>query len=239
MESNENEKNLEKMMLERSKPIKPGALVEEKDITRTDAKAIVKFIQDNKKKGLRVFVAGGSRSGNSEIFADAAYDLGRRIGKLGLKLDFGLSSKGIMWAVARGVLEEYASQGLKVEGSNAPINAVTTDVYLSYYEKDAIINKVSNIIVAKSLEERKIKLLEADFVVFASGGLGTLDELVYDCVAMQDGMIPIKPFIIYNIDGFFYHLMEFLKEIYAKGFADRMPFIVVDNADEAESFSKF
>lgn len=84
----------------------------------------------------------------------------------------------------------------------------------------------------KTLEERKQKLLDADFVVFAPGGVGTLDELAYDCVAMQDGLLPIKPFILYNIDGFFHHIVEYLKEIAAKGFADPIPFIIVDNSDE-------
>ena len=233
---NDNNVDARKISLERGPNVRVF-LTEDKQITRKDARAIVRFIQDNKKKGLRVFVAGGARSGNSEIFAEEAYKLGRTIGEMGFKLDFGLSSKGIMWAVARGVLEVYSEQGgdiSKESAANLPINAITTDLYMAYYENDAVINKVSNIIVAKSLEERKRKLLEADFVVFASGGLGTLDELAYDCVAMQDGMLPLKPLIIFNIDGYFYHLMEFLKETAAKGFADRMPFIVVDNAEEAE-----
>ena len=68
--------------------------------------------------------------------------------------------------------------------------------------------------------------------VFAPGGVGTLDELAYDCVAMQDGFLPIKPFILFNIDGYFHHLVEFLKAISAKGFADPMPFIIVDDSSE-------
>ena len=86
--------------------------------------------------------------------------------------------------------------------------------------------------MAQTLEERKLKLLNADFIVFAPGGVGTLDELAYDCVAMQDGFLKLKPFIFYNIKGYFHHLMEYLKAIYAEGFAEPMPFIVVDNSYE-------
>ncbi len=86
--------------------------------------------------------------------------------------------------------------------------------------------------MAQSLEERKQKLLDADFVVFAPGGVGTLDELAYDCVAMQDGFLHIKPFILYNINGYFHHLVEYLKSMSAEGFADPMPFIVVDDSNE-------
>lgn len=42
----------------------------------------------------------------------------------------------------------------------------------------------------------------------------------------------IKPFILYNVEGYFHHLVEFLKSIAANGFADPIPFIVVDNSYE-------
>ena len=49
---------------------------------------------------------------------------------------------------------------------------------------------------------------------------------------MQDGLIPVKPFLIYNINGYFHHLLEFLKTINAQEFAEPVPFIVVDNHEE-------
>ena len=70
--------------------------------------------------------------------------------------------------------------------------------------------------------------------MFAPGGLGTLDELVYDCIAMQDGLLEVKPFVLFNVDGFFHHLLEYLKDINLKGFSDRMPFIVVDDLFELD-----
>lgn len=187
------------------------------------------FAEDNSQDGLRVFVAGGSRSGKDSFYVEAAYELGRQISKLGFKLDFGISNLGIMGAVARGVIDGWNRQKCK----NVPIQGITTREYYELYpHDDELIKQIENVIFAQTLEERKQKLLNADFVVFAPGGVGTLDELAYDCVAMQDGLLPVKPFILFNVDGFFHHMMEFLKEISAKGFADPVPFIVIDNIDE-------
>jgi hypothetical protein len=49
---------------------------------------------------------------------------------------------------------------------------------------------------------------------------------------MQDDFIPKKPFVMYNVNGYFYHLLEYLKEMSSEGFADPVPFIVVDNYEE-------
>lgn len=187
------------------------------------------FVKENKQKGVRVFVAGGARSGNDSIYVEEAYRLGQQIAHMEFKLDFGLSSSGIMGAVARGVLDCWKQ---KKDNEGKPIQGITTKEYYSLYKTDEILNQIEDVIVAQTLEERKQKLLNADFIVFTPGGVGTLDELAYDCVAMQDGFLKIKPFILYNVDGFFHHLVEYLKEISAKGFADPLPFIVVDNSEE-------
>ena len=194
----------------------------------TVAKVVDSFFKENQQDGLRVFVAGGSRSGRDEIYTQEAYRLGQQIADMDFKLDFGWSSAGIMGAVAKGVLDCWKQKSEK----GTPIQGITTKEYYSLYETDEILNQIEDVIVAQTLEERKQKLLNADFIVFAPGGVGTLDELAYDCVAMQDGFLQIKPFIFYNINGFFHHIVEYLKSISAEGFADPLPFIVVDNSEE-------
>lgn len=94
--------------------------------------------------------------------------MGRQIIKLDFKLDFGLSNSGIMGAVARGVLDGWN----KKKCAETPIQGVTTQVYYDLYpHDDAIIGQIEDVILAKTLEERKQKLLNADFVVFAPAGL--------------------------------------------------------------------
>lgn len=201
-------------------------------MTESDNSQVIdSFREQNKADGVRVFVAGGHRDGNDPAYVEAAYNLGRQIIKMDFKLDFGLSNAGIMGAVARGVLDGWNTKQSKVQGS--PIQAITTKEYYALYPRDdELLRQIENVILAKTLEERKQKLLDSDIIVFAPGGVGTLDELAYDCVAMQDGLLQVKPFIFYNVNGFFHHLLEFLKFIALEGFAEPMPFIVVDDDRE-------
>ena len=187
-------------------------------------KAKKRTAQKNQK---HVFVAGGSRLGKDPVYEKEVYQLGKEIGRQGYQLSFGLSSKGIMGAVAKGVKDSWSDKSRK------PIKGVTTDAYLKRYDTEKELEKISEIVVAHTLEERKRELLKSEFIIFAPGGAGTLDELAFDCVAMQDGLIPIKPFVMFNVQGFFHHILEYLKEIHLKGFADFFPFIVVDDVFEA------
>lgn len=204
-----------------------------KKVCKSQESLLSAFIKENEKDGIRVFVAGGSRAGNNPIYAKETYNLGKSIVKMGFKLDFGLSNSGIMGAVAKGVMDAWNEKN-KCLDKNPPILGITTEEYFKLYDSNDEMIKHIDVIFARTLEERKQRLLDADFVVFAPGGVGTLDELAYDCVAMQDGLLQKKPFILYNVNGFFHHLLEFLKSMANKGFADPVPFIVVDNEFELE-----
>ena len=181
----------------------------------------------NNKNQKHVFVAGGSRLGKNPVYEKEVYLLGKEIGKQNYQLSFGLSSRGIMGAVAKGVQDNWADKTRK------PIRGITTKAYLERYDTEKELEKISEIVVAQTLEERKKELLKSEFIIFTPGGAGTLDELAFDCVAMQDGLIPVKPFVMFNVEGFFHHILEYLKEIHLKGFADFFPFIVVDDVFEA------
>lgn len=187
-----------------------------------------------KNNNLRVCVSGGHSSGDDPVYEQETYEMGRLIAKLGFRLDYGFSNSGVMGAVAKGVLDEWNQHKDEFYKEVSPIVGITTQEYYNLYQKDELLEKVTNVVVTDTIENRKKKLFDADIIVFAPGGVGTLDELAYDCVAMQDGFIETKPFIIYNINGFFHHILEYLKEMVRSGFAEPVPFIVVDNNEELE-----
>ena len=224
------QKSVKQISVERGEFMRPAVEVEK---TSKEIQQFVKSVKKiNESNELQIFVAGGAKSGDDPIYEKEAFKLGEKIGKMRFRLFFGLAGVGIMGAVAKGVLKEWTKLNEKIAN---PIKGFTTQLYMSFNTKkdSQIVDHVKDVMVAHTLEERKNGLLNADFVVFAPGGLGTLDELAYDCVAMQDGFLPIKPFIVFNVNGYYHHLLEHLKEIVQKGFARPVPFIVVDNAYEA------
>lgn len=183
---------------------------------------------------LRVCVSCGHSAGDNPIYIKETYEMGRLIAQMGFRLDYGFSNSGVMGAVAKGVLDEWEKNNKKKYPNISPIVGVTTEQYYNLYPKDEFLEKITEIVLTDTIENRKKKLFDADIIVFAPGGVGTLDELAYDCVAMQDGFIKTKPFIFYNINGFFYNILEFLKDMVNTKFAEPIPFIVVDNNKELE-----
>ena len=222
------QKTVKQMSIERGAYMRTSEKVQK---AAPEIKRLAKSIRKtNESKEFRIFVAGGSRSGDDPIYEKEAFKLGEKIAQMNFRLDFGLSGQGIMGAVAKGVLKVWAKQ---TNTDRLPIKGITTKEYLALTQADDVVNQIKEVFVAHTLEERKKQLLNADFVIFAPGGIGTLDELVYDCLAMQDGFLPLKPFIIFNVNAYYYHVLEYLKEIHLKGFSKSMPFIVVDDAREA------
>ncbi len=156
------------------------------------------------KKMKRISIFCGSSSGKDEIYKKQAFLLGQTLAKQNIEIVYGGATLGLMGAVAEGAL----SEGGKVIG-----------VITEFLEDKEIAHKnLAELIIVKSMSERKIKIDElSDGVIALPGGFGTLDELFEMLTSAQLGFHK-KPIAILNINGYYDALNRFLENMTKNGF---------------------
>ncbi|MEM4994058.1 MULTISPECIES: TIGR00730 family Rossman fold protein [Priestia] len=157
----------------------------------------------------RIAVFCGSSNGASDLYIQGAKDLGKELAKRNISLVYGGASVGVMGAVADAALEA----GGHVIG-----------VMPTFLEEREISHKnLSELIVVKSMHERKAKMAElVDGFITLPGGPGTLEEFFEIFTWAQLGLHQ-KPCGLLNINDYytplislFNHMTEeqFLQEKY-------------------------
>ncbi|MGX1373159.1 TIGR00730 family Rossman fold protein [Bacillus megaterium] len=157
----------------------------------------------------RIAVFCGSSNGASDLYIQGAKALGKELAKRNIALVYGGASVGVMGAVADAVLEA----GGHVIG-----------VMPTFLEEREISHKnLSELIVVKSMHERKAKMAElVDGFITLPGGPGTLEEFFEIFTWAQLGLHQ-KPCGLLNINDYytplislFNHMTEeqFLQEKY-------------------------
>ena len=123
------------------------------------------------------------------------------------ELLYGGGSVGLMKIIADVMLQRQC----KVVGT---ITEQLMDMEVGY--KD-----INELIIVDSMAERK-KILEdmADGFIAMPGGYGTLDELFEAAVLVQLRVYD-KPVAIYNVNGYYDKLLDFLKHAVGEGFIQR------------------
>ena len=141
----------------------------------------------------------------------------------GLRLTYGGGTKGIMGAVARGVLEN----GGKVLG-------IIPQFLLG---KEAAERRPTQheLVVTKDMHERKHALFEnADAFVALPGGIGTVEEIVEVMTWAQLGRHS-KPMVFANIHGFWDPMLAMIAHMQEEGFIHTghlvQPLVIEDTED--------
>ncbi len=156
-------------------------------------------------RAICVFCA--SSSAVAPVYKEAATDLGRRMGMLGVELIYGGASIGLMGCVARGVHEK----GGRVTGV-LPAFFKTKDI--EYIEADQLI-------VTQDMRERKAELdKRSDGFIVLPGGIGTLEEAM-EILSLRQLKQTDRPLVFVNTEGFYDGLLSHLKEIVALNFAKK------------------
>jgi uncharacterized protein (TIGR00730 family) len=137
-----------------------------------------------------------SNIGRTEVFADAARRLGTELAERGISLVYGGASIGLM-----GVLADAALDG----------GGEVTGVITASLVRQEIANpRLTTLLVVDSMAERKAAMAErADAFAMLPGGYGTLDEF-FEMVTWTQLHLHDKPCAIYNVDGYFDGLLDFL-----------------------------
>ena len=150
----------------------------------------------------------------------AGRELGKSIAENGLRLVYGGGTKGIMGAVASGVL----SHGGQVTGI---IPEFLVDMEATRHS----LGQLDELIITSDMHERKHGMFErADAFVALPGGIGTLEEIVEIMTWGQLGRHE-KPMVFANINGFWDPMMELIRHMTEEGFvhtAHRVQPLLID-----------
>lgn len=152
----------------------------------------------------------GSQPGRDPAYIAAGRALGKSIAAHGLRLVYGGGTKGIMGAVASGVL----SNGGQVTGI---IPEFLVDMEATRHS----LGQLDELIVTQDMHERKHAMFErADAFVTLPGGIGTLEEIVEIMTWAQLGRHE-KPIAFANIGGFWNPMLELVRHMREQGFIHR------------------
>jgi uncharacterized protein (TIGR00730 family) len=142
----------------------------------------------------KVCVFCGSSPKASSLLMKSASDLGDVLVKENLDLVYGGAKIGLMGELANKVL----LGGGKVTGIIPEFLQI----------KEITHDKITELIVCKSMHERKSQMAQlSDAFIALPGGFGTLEEIL-EVITWQQLGIHEKPIGILNIDGFYSHLQK-------------------------------
>jgi hypothetical protein len=149
----------------------------------------------------------GSQPGRDPIYMEAGLELGRAIAENGLRLVYGGGTRGIMGAVAKGVM----ASGGKVTG-------IIPEFLMDKEATRDALSDLDQLVITRDMHERKHLMFEhSDAFVTLPGGIGTLEEIVEIMTWAQLGRHG-KPMVFANVGGFWNPMLELIRHMTSEGF---------------------
>jgi uncharacterized protein (TIGR00730 family) len=171
-----------------------------------------------------VCVYCGSQPGRNPLYIEAGRALGRSIAEHGLRLVYGGGTRGIMGAVASGVM----SNGGQVLG-------IIPEFLMDKEASKHSLGALTEVVVTENMHQRKHRMFEeADAFVTLPGGIGTLEEIVEIMTWGQLGRHR-KPMVFANINKFWEPMLQLVDHMASEGFihtAHLVKPMIIDNVDE-------
>lgn len=170
---------------------------------------------------MNICVFGAASNDIDKDYIESCEEFGKKLAQRGHVMVYGGGTGGVMGAIARGATEGKG----KIIG-----------VSPKFFDHDGILyDKCDELIFTDTIRERK-RIMEdnADAFAVLPGGVGTLDEL-FEVFSLRQLQIHAKPIALYNRNGYFNGLIEFVKNAISEKFmepacADMV--VAFDDADE-------
>ena len=159
----------------------------------------------NQKKAICVFC--GSKNGKSDIYKEAAKELGAQLAKNKIKLVYGGGSLGLMGELSKSVHE-----------NNGQVLGIIPKHLLNI---DGINENYGKILITDDMHTRKKTMYDnSDAFLCLPGGIGTLEE-VSETITWFQLNISKKPIFFLNINGYWDKFRILLEQFVSQEFAHK------------------
>lgn len=156
---------------------------------------------------MNIAIYCGSAFGDETIYENSVKELAFELVRRNMNVVYGGSTQGLMGVIA--------NESLRLG------NKVTGVIPYSLIHKEIQNDAISETFKVNSMSERKNKMEElSDAFIAMPGGYGTFDELFQVLSAGQLGH-HAKPVALYNINGYYDKLIEFLNHCVLTGFVNK------------------
>ncbi len=159
---------------------------------------------------MKICIFGAASNKINPKFIDAVEKLGELLAENGHSLVFGAGANGLMGAAARG----FKRKGGKIYG-----------VIPTFFKEEAvevIYTECDELIYTETMAQRKAKMEEmADAFIIVPGGIGTFEEF-YEVLTLKQLGRHTKPLALYDIDGYYDKLEEFMEYSMREGFINEV-----------------
>lgn len=176
---------------------------------------------------MKICIFGAASNKINQKYIDEVEKLGEYLAENGHSLVFGAGANGLMGAAARG----FKRKGGKIYG-----------VIPTFFREECvevIYTECDELIYTETMSERKAKMEDlADAFIIVPGGIGTFEEF-YEVLTLKQLGRHTKPIAIYDIDGYYDKLEEFMEYSMQEGFINevcREIYACVGNPQEATQY---
>lgn len=152
----------------------------------------------------KITVYCGSRTGHSAVYEAGAKALAQEMIKRGLCLIYGAGRVGLMGVIA----DEMLNSCMEVIGI----------IPQKLVDREVAHDGCTDLVIVETMRDRKWLMAErGDGFIAMPGGIGTLEEL-FEIMTLNQLLYIQKPLALYNVNGYYDKLIDFLKHAMEEGF---------------------